>query len=209
MNIDELKTIFVNIGSVIIALILAIGQLYTIWKIKKQETLAKKAIDKKDYGKAIKEENNYALDIQEQLEELRQALNADRTQIIEFHNGTDFSTRKGYKMDCTYESVKYGNESIKNLLQNYPTTMLPIFISKIMDEKKYFVPDVEAIKEKDMSTYAMKLNMGVSAFYDIALESENTVFGILVVQFNEAKQLNEHDLAMLAAKKIIVEELLK
>lgn len=209
MNIDELKTIFVNIGSVIIALILAIGQLYTIWKIKKQETLAKKTIDKKDYGKAIKEENNYALDIQEQLEELRQALNADRTQIIEFHNGTDFSTRKGYKMDCTYESVKYGNESIKSLLQNYPTTMLPVFISKIMDEKKYFVPNVETIKEKDMSTYAMKLNMGVSAFYDIALESENTVFGILVVQFNEAKQLNEHDLAMLAAKKIIVEELLK
>lgn len=208
MSIEEWKDIFINIGSIFIGLVLAVGQLYTVFKIKKQEKIANSQ-NKKDYGKAIKEENNHALDIQEQLEELRQALNADRTQVIEFHNGTDFSTRKGYKMDCTYESVKYGNESVKGTIQNYPTTMLPVFISKIMDDKKYFVSDIEKIKKPDMSTYVMKLNMGVSAFYDIALESDGIVFGILVVQFNEPKELNEKDLAMILAKKIIIEELLK
>ena len=134
---------------------------------------------------------------------------ADRVQVLEFHNGTDFSTRKGYKLDCTYETIKYGNESVKGLLQNYPTTMLPIFMNKLIEEKQYMVPDVEEIAKCDMSTYAMKLNMHVGAFYDVVLENNGMPIGVLAVQFAEPKNLDTDQIAMIHAKKIIIEELLK
>lgn len=210
MNAEQWKEIFVNAGSFIIGLIFACGQLYTVLKLKKQEKEKKeKDALPKHYGKAIKDENRYAMQIQTELEELRQALNADRAQVIEFHNGTDFSTRKGYKLDCTYETLKYGNESVKGILKDYPTTMLPIFMNKIIEEKQYFVPNVESISKCDMSTYAMKLNMHVGSFYDIALEDNGMPVGVLAVQYAEPKDITEDDIAMLHAKKIIIEELLK
>lgn len=210
MSVEEWKDIFVNAGSFIIGIILACGQLYTVIKMKKQE----KAQDDKEqahknYGKAIKEESKYTLEIQKEIEELRQMVTADRVQVLEFHNGTDFSTRKGYKLDCTYETIKYGNESVKGLLQNYPTTMLPIFMNKLIEEKQYIVPNVEEIAKSDMSTYAMKLNMHVGAFYDVVLENNGMPIGILAVQFAKPTELTMEQIAMIHAKKIIIEELLK
>lgn len=210
MSVEEWKNLFVTVGSFILGLILAAGQLYTIWKMKKQSKDFEAEKNKpKKYGEAIKHESHYTLQIQTQLEELRQYLTADRVQVLEFHNGTDFSTRKGYKLDCTYETLKYGNESVKGLLENYPTTMLPIFMNKIIQEKKYFVPDVEQIAKCDMSTYAMKLNMHVGSFYDVCLEDgEGMSIGVLAVQFSKPQELNADQLAMIEAKKIIIEELL-
>lgn len=208
MSVNEWKDLFVNIGSVIVGLVLACGQLYTVLKIKKQEK-EKNEKANKNYGKQIKEENKYTIKIQEEIEELRQALNADRVQILEFHNGTDFSTRKGYKMDCTYETTKYGNEMVKDILQNYPTTLLPIFMSKIIEDKQYFVSDVKNLQCNDMSTYAMKINMHISSFYDIALEDNGDTIGILAVQYSSPTKLDTDQEAMLHAKKIIIEELLK
>ena len=210
MSINEWKDLFVTIGSCIVGLMLAIGQVYTIYKMKKQEQHqeAKEKLPK-SYGENIKEENKYAVEIQREIEELRQMLSADRVQILEFHNGTDFSTRKGYKLDCTYETLKYGNESVKGILQNYPTTMLPIFMNKVIEEKQYLVPDITKLAETDMSTYAMKLNMHVGAFYDFILEHNGMPIGIFAVQFSQPTELNDDQIAMIHAKKIIIEELLK
>ena len=208
MSAQEWKDVFVNAGSLIMGLVLALGQLYTIWNMKKQEK-EKTNKDKKNYGEQIKSENKYTVQIQKEIEELRQMLNADRVQVLEFHNGTDFSTRKGYKMDCTYEALKYGNEPTRLLLQNYPTTMLPIFISKLVEDKEYFVNNVEEIVHDDMSTYAMKKNIHVAAFFDVALELNNAPIGILAVQYTEPHGLNSDQIAMIHAKKIIIEELLK
>ena len=210
MSVEEWKDIFVNAGSFIIGIILACGQLYTVIKMKKQEKAQDdKEQEYKNYGKAIKEESKYTLEIQKEIEELRQIVTADRVQVLEFHNGTDFSTRKGYKLDCTYETIKYGNEPTKGILQNYPTTMLPIFMNKVIEDKQYMVPDVEQIAKCDMSTYAMKLNMHVGAFYDVVLENNGMPIGILAVQFAEPKNLDTDQIAMIHAKKIIIEELLK
>lgn len=208
MTAEQWKDIFVNAGSLIIGLVLALGQLYTIWNMKKQEREKTKKKDK-NYGEQIKSENKYTVQIQKEIEELRQALNADRVQVLEFHNGTDFSTRKGYKMDCTYEALKYGNEPTRSLLQNYPTTMLPIFINNLVENKEYFVNNIEEIVRDDMSTYAMKKNIHVAAFFDVALELNNAPIGILAVQYTEPHSLNSEQIAMIHAKKIIIEELLK
>lgn len=208
MSAEEWKDIFVNAGSFVIGLILALGQLYTIWNIKRQEKEKTKK-DNKNYGEQIKTENTYTLQIQKEIEELRQVLNADRVQVLEFHNGTDFSTRKGYKMDCTYEALKYGNEPTRNILQDYPTTMLPVFINKLIENQEYFVSDIADIIHDDMSTYAMKKNIHVSAFFDVLLEMNNAPIGIIAVQYVEPTELNSDQLAMIHAKKIIVEELLK
>lgn len=210
MSVNEWKDLFVTIGSFMVGLILAIGQVYTIYKMKKQE-LHQYAKDNlpKSYGENIKAENRYAIEMQKEIEELRQMLSADRVQVLEFHNGTDFSTRKGYRIDCTYETLKYGNESVKGILQNYPTTMLPIFMNKVIEEKQYLVPDVQKLSNTDMSTYAMKLNMHVGAFYDFILEHNNMPIGILAVQFSQPISLDDDQIAMIHAKKIIIEELLK
>ena len=211
MTIEEWKELFVNIGYAIVGLVLAFGQVYTIFKLKKQSKDADKEKTKNtNYGEAIKHENKYTLQIQKEIEELRQMVTADRVQVLEFHNGTDFSTRKGYKLDCTYETLKYGNEPVKGVLQNYPTTMLPIFMNRIIEDKKYFVPNIQQLVEKDMSTYAMKLNMHVGAFYDVCLEDSNGMpIGILAVQFANPTELNTDDLAAIEGKKIIVQQLLK
>ena len=211
MNINEWENIFITIGSVIIGLILACGQLYTAYKVRKQSKCIEQEKNKnKQYGEAIKHENKYTLQIQNEIEELRQALNADRVQILEFHNGTDFSTRKGYKLDCTYETLKYGNKSMKGILHDYPTTMLPIFMNKILEDKYYFVKNIEDIVECDMSTYTMKLNMEVKAYYDVCLEDVNGMpIGVLAVQFTNPTNITDNQKAMIRAKKIIIEELLK
>lgn len=209
MNVEQWKEVFINAGSLIIGLILACGQLYTVWQMKKADKEKAKSKEPKNYGKQIKAENAHTVKIQEEIEELRQALNADRVQVLEFHNGTDFSTRKGYKMDCTYETIRYGNETAKGILQNYPTTLLPIFMSKIIDNKQYFVSDVNQLMNVDMSTYAMKMNMHVGSFYDVSLEDKEDVIGILAVQYAEPRILNEEQKAILHAKKIVIEELLK
>ena len=208
MSAEEWKTIFVNAGSFVIGLILALGQLYTVWNVKKQNKQSTKK-DNINYGEQIKTENKYTLQIQKEIEELRQVLNADRVQVLEFHNGTDFSTRKGYKMDCTYEALKYGNEPTRNVLQDYPTTMLPVFINNLIENQEYFVSNIEDIIDEDMSTYAMKKNIHVSSFFDVVLELNNAPIGILAVQYVEPTDLNSDQLAMIHAKKIIVEELLK
>ena len=210
MSIEEWKNVFMTAGSVIIGLILAIGQLYTALKVRKQSKEANKQKEKTNYGEAIKHENKYTLEIQKEIEQLRQMVTADRVQVLEFHNGTDFSTRKGYKLDCTYETLKYGNESVKGILQNYPTTMLPIFMNKIIEDKKYFVSDISTLADCDMSTYAMKLNMHVGAFYDVCLEDSNGMpIGILAVQFANPTKLDVDDFASIEGKKIIIQQLLK
>lgn len=210
MSVEEWKNIFISAGSFIVGLILACGQLYTVIKMKKQETRQeKKDMRHSNLGKDIQAENKYALEIQKEIEELRQAMNADRVQVLEFHNGTDFSTRKGYKLDCTYETIKYGNEPTKGLVQNYPTTMLPIFMSKLIQDKQYMVSDIENIHENDMSTYVMKLNMHVGSFFDVALEHNGDTIGILAVQYAEPRTIDTDQLAIIHAKKIIIEELLK
>lgn len=210
MSVEEWQTVFMNAGSFIVGLVLACGQLYTVIKMKQQERKeAEKEKSPKNYGKNIKAENAHALNIQKEIEELRQILNADRVQIMEFHNGTDFSTRKGYKMDCTYETIRYGNESIKSVIQNYPTTMLPIFMNNIIENKQYFVQNISNIAEKDMSTYAMKVNMHIAAFYDMVLENSGNPIGILAVQFTKPRSLKDDEIAIIHAKKIVIEELLK
>lgn len=206
MGIDEWKNIFTNIGAIVIGLILAIGQLSIVWKMNKNKK--EKDDEYKQYGHAIKEENQFAIQIQEQLEELKESVNADRVQVIEFHNGTDFSTRKGYKLDCTYEVVKYGSASVKGIMKDYPTTLLPTFMKRIIEEKLYYVNNIENIHEEDMSTYVMKLNMDVKAFYDLLLEKNGTPIGILAVQFGTPSKLNQNEIAKMVAKKIIIENLL-
>ena len=87
--------------------------------------------------------------------------------------------------------------------------MLPIFMNKVIEEKEYIVPNVEEISMSDMSTYSMKLNMHVGAFYDVVLERNNMPIAILAVQFTNPTGLNSEQIAMIHAKKIIIEELLK
>ena len=87
--------------------------------------------------------------------------------------------------------------------------MLPIFMNKVIEEKQYLVPNIETLAERDMSTYAMKLNMHVGAFYDFILEHNGMPIGILAVQFSQPTELNDDQIAMIHAKKIIIEELLK
>lgn len=208
MSVNEWQDLFVKIGTGAIGLFLAISQLSIIWKMKRQEKKDKAKEDEhKNYGNAIKTENKFAMQIQNQIEELRQSLNASAVQVIEFHNGTDFSTRKGYKLDCTYEALKYGHCSLREILMDYPTTMLPIFMNKIIEEKHYFISNIDDIDRIDMSTYAMKLNTNVAAFYDVLLEKDGMPIGILAVQYEEPASLTDADIAKIHAKKIILENL--
>ena len=83
-------------------------------------------------------------------------------------------------------------------------------MNKILEDKYYFVKNIEDIVECDMSTYTMKLNMEVKAYYDVCLEDINGMpIGVLAVQFTNPTNITDNQKAMIRAKKIIIEELLK
>lgn len=202
MSMEDWKNIGIGIGTVLGGLSIAISQIVIAYKKIKEK------IYSKNYGVAIQRESKYTMQVYQQLEELRTNLNATRVQILEFHNGTEFATRKGYKIDCTHEVKNYEAESTKQILTNYPTTMLPIFMHKMFEDKEYFVSNVEDLINTDIATYAMKKVMDIGAFYDVLLYKQDKPIAILAVQYRQPTVLGSSGLAEIKAKQIIIESLM-
>ncbi len=139
--------------------------------------------------KKIVKQSGIDVNIIQQMEELKEALNADRIQIYDFHNGGRYANgRSALKTSCTYEVVRAGIRPVQRELQNIPLSCISKFTATILEDGYIEVCDIEEIKDIMPATYQLKKDMGLTAFYDIAiLNVYNEAIGFLAVQYIKNK----------------------
>ena len=161
-------------------------------------------------GKMVPKQNKIDLEITNQMEYVKELVNADRIHLYEFHNGEHYSDyRSAYKFSCSYEVARAGKRAVRKDCIQLPISVMPRFINKITTEGKFYCDDIEKIKDSMASTYEFKNNLGIKSFYDVAIKnSEGTIIGFVAVQWDKetTPRLNEHEIMKLAW---LIEEKLK
>lgn len=135
--------------------------------------------------KKIKKQSGINIEITEQLEYLKEFLNADRVQVYDFHNGGHYANgRSALKTDCTYEVVRSGIKPVQMHLQDIPLSCIPRFTNRMLEEGYMEIKNLEEIKDSMPSTYQLKTEMGICAFYDIILNNKfGEPIGFLAIQY--------------------------
>ena len=161
-------------------------------------------------GKMVPKQNKIDLEITNQMDYVKELVNADRIHLYEFHNGEHYSDyRSAYKFSCSYEVARAGKRAVRKDCVQLPISVMPRFINKITTEGKFYCDDIEKIKDSMASTYEFKNNLGIKSFYDVAIKnSEGTIIGFIAVQWDKetTPKLNEHEIMKLAW---LIEEKLK
>ena len=161
-------------------------------------------------GKMVPKQNKIDLEITNQMDYVKELVNADRIHLYEFHNGEHYSDyRSAYKFSCSYEVARAGKRAVRKDCVQLPISVMPRFINKITTEGKFYCDDIEKIKDTMASTYEFKNNLGIKSFYDVAIKnSEGTIIGFVAVQWDKetTPRLNEHEIMKLAW---LIEEKLK
>ena len=161
-------------------------------------------------GKMVPKQNKIDLEITNQMDYVKELVNADRIHLYEFHNGEHYSDyRSAYKFSCSYEVARAGKRAVRKDCVQLPISVMPRFINKITTEGKFYCDDIEKIKDSMASTYEFKNNLGIKSFYDVAIKnSEGTIIGFVAVQWDKetTPKINEHEIMKLAW---LIEEKLK
>lgn len=171
--IELAKSIGLALGEIIITLYICIQYV-------------KKNLKKPDVSKKIPEQNKIDLEIMSKMDYLKELLSADRIHIYEFHNGDHYSDyRSAYKFSCSYEAVRAGNMPVRNKCIGLPISVMPRFINRITTTGKFICNDIDAIRNDMPSTYAFKRELGVKAFYDVAIRNEQgLIIGFVAIQWD-------------------------
>ena len=161
-------------------------------------------------GKMVPKQNKIDLEITNQMDYVKELVNADRIHLYEFHNVEHYADyRSAYKFSCSYEVARAGKRAVRKDCVQLPISVMPRFINKITTEGKFYCDDIEKIKDSMASTYEFKNNLGIKSFYDVAIKnSEGTIIGFVAVQWDKetTPRLNEHEIMKLAW---LIEEKLK
>lgn len=186
------------IGTIGVALITAlIGPIvieYAKSKIKGKE-------EKED---PIKKELIHSCIITDELEDLRESLNADRAWITIIHNGGHFlhTNKSIQKFSVMHEVAKPGVSSIGMIFKNIPVSLFTRAIEQHLKGNTIYIPD---INDKTISTFGLKSafeSTGTEAaiskgLFDIATDS---LVGTMGVDFLEPKKLTEEEIHFFKSK---------
>lgn len=154
-----------------------------------------------------------AIDIQitERMDYVKELLGADIIQVYEFHNGEHYADgRSAMKLSCTYEVVRAGVSSIRSKCQQIPIACIPRFVKQLLDDGKYYCPNLEDLKERCPATYEFKKNNGIKAFADFAIRNKkNQVIGFVGVIWTTTTEKYNQDEREIEKLAFFVEETLK
>lgn len=133
--------------------------------------------------------------IDEKLNEIRNKLSADRSWIIQFHDGKtkDQSVDSLKKFSMVYESVNQGISSEKKNFENLLVSFFLDTVNKIVKEKELIYDDVDNIENTEIvRIFDQK---GNSSMYMFAMETiDDILIGILGVDFvTESHQITEKE----------------
>ena len=195
--IEVAKTLGVTMAEIILTVVFCIQYI-------------RKNYSSPNVGKMVPKQNKIDLEITNQMDYVKELVNADRIHLYEFHNGEHYSDyRSAYKFSCSYEVARAGKRAVRKDCVQLPISVMPRFINKITTEGKFYCDDIEKIKDSMASTYEFKNNLGIKSFYDVAIKnSEGTIIGFVAVQWDKetTPKLNEHAIMKLAW---LIEEKLK
>jgi len=152
--------------------------------------IAKERIEKKNKKDILKEsiENNTL--ISNKVEEIKEAMKADRVWITQFHNGgTFYPTGKSIqKFSMFYETVSQGTESIQSSFQQIPISLFSKSINHLLTDDIIAIPN---FKDETVATYGLKYiaeESGCKSGYLFAIRSiEGKFIGILGVDYVKHK----------------------
>ena len=141
----------------------------------------------------IKDTLKSTMIIEEELEEIREEFNSDRTWISQFHNGGNFypTGKSIQKFSIFYEVAKKGISSISHTFNNIPCSLYPkAFDHMLNDEQKgIFIPDYSDTK---VATYGLKgaaESVGTKSSYIIPLFTlDEKYIGVLGVDYVTKKK---------------------
>ena len=137
--------------------------------------------------------------IREALLELRVTLNADRTFIVEAHNGgSNLTSLPFLYVDMTYESARSGmtllEDEYKNVrLQRYG-------FCTFLYKTNYWSGDIENLKEVDEVFYYRIKGDGVNHFTIDALYGEETIIGALGIEYCDSEPLDSETITRAVQK---------
>lgn len=186
--IDVAQTLGVALAEVLITMYVCI-------------TYIKKRLHKPDVSKNIPLQNQIDIDIMTKMDYAKELLNADRIHIYEFHNGEHYSDyRSAYKFSCSYEAIKAGKVPLRNKCINLPISVMPKFINRITSEGYFACEDISKLKDDMPSTHAFKRELGVKAFYDVAIRNvSGNIIGFVAIQWDKGttQSINEDEIKKL------------
>lgn len=134
--------------------------------------------------------------IDDQLNELKEDVDACRVWISQFHNGGNFypTGTSIQKFSIFYEHVKPGGKSIREIFKQIPVSIFSKPIHKIYEDGELLIPNYKT--EQDFGLSVMAEGTGAKSSYIFALYSLDDQFiGTLGVEYcNRAKALDDNAL---------------
>ena len=181
------------IGTVLVAMITALFGPAVVEYIKlKSSKSEKESID------PVKKELEQSCVIVEEIEDIREHLDADRVWITVIHNGGHYlhTNKSIQKFSIMHEVAKPGVSSIGMVFKNIPISLFSKSVQQQVEGKIINIPDVDDPK---VSTFGLKPafeSVGTKAavskgLVDIATES---LIGTIGVDFLRPRKLTEEEL---------------
>lgn len=121
--------------------------------------------------------------IHNELKILREDCGAQRTFFMSYHNGVVDGAGNGFlKMTMREEEVKPGETPVAMSFQNVMRSILYTLCNNIHNDGKYYIYNIEDIKDTDYVTYdTLKLRGTLSSFYKEVKAQNGMVIGFIAV----------------------------
>lgn len=141
------------VATVIVALITAVVGPVLIEFVK-----SKLENNKKDEEDIVKNELEISCVIMDELEEIREKLNADRVWISVIHNGGHFlhSNKSIQKFSVMYETQKIGVSAIGMVFKNIPISLFSRSVEQQLKGNIIYIPNID---DPTVATYGLKSGM--------------------------------------------------
>lgn len=181
-------------GAVTIALITALIGPVALEYVKSK-------LSKKKKEDPIRKDLQHSCVINEELEEIRLILEADRCWVSMFHNGGYYlhGNKSMKKFSIIFESTGPGVAGVSMLFNNIPVSLFSKSIEELIKNKKIYIHDYS---DPSVATYGLKGSAeasGTSSSYSVALLDIATdqCIGIIGVDYLKKNRLTAAELITL------------
>lgn len=195
---------------VIAAFITGVAGPIILWWLKEPDADSEMA-EEPDRDFSVDEEIKFARSIKDQLEEVRDGLNADRTWIAQFHNGGRFLNSREESMkriSVTYEVTGPGVSKERNTFSEILVSFFSEMIKKIIEDGHIYYNEENIDKHPEVEVLFRQ--RGTKAMHLLAMRNiEGVLTGILGVEYitngKEVKEeLSEKEIQYLKAKSNLI-----
>lgn len=149
----------------------------------------------------IKQEIEYAMVVNGEIEDIREELKADRSWIVMYHNGGNFLThdKSMKKFSMTYENCKSGVPPVAHIFTNLPVSLYSRATEEILNHRHIYISDYN---DPEVATFGLKgasESTGAKSSYTVGLfdiKTDNCI-GLLGLDYNRKRKLTDEQVHFL------------